>query len=248
MFLIEQQGTMLYKQIKSKFLKENLLLKIYKPKSYSPLYKYNICVMLDGDDYYKLGQITSISDQLHDKHQIENTIFVGIHYNNIRDRRMKYHPQGEKRMEFMRFLAHEVIPFLDQKFSTFMMTHTRALIGESLAGTSALMTVLKYPHTIGKVIMQSPYVDQTVLQTVADYQPIKSIDLYHSIGTNETAVQITNGLIVDFVEPNQQLSKLFKKSGTSYQYKEFKNEKHTWKYWQQHIPNALTSMFPKITP
>ena len=37
------------------------------------------------------------------------------------------------------------------------------LIGDSLGGTVSFMTALMYPHTFGKVIMQSPFVDETVM-------------------------------------------------------------------------------------
>ena len=39
----------------------------------------------------------------------------------------------------------------------------RVLIGDSLGGTVSFMTALMYPHTFGKVVMQSPFVDETVM-------------------------------------------------------------------------------------
>ena len=46
------------------------------------------------------------------------------------------------------------------------MGYGRALIGDSLGGTVSLLTALQYPHTFGKVIMQSPLVNETVLRAV----------------------------------------------------------------------------------
>ncbi|WP_369404974.1 alpha/beta hydrolase-fold protein [Piscibacillus salipiscarius] len=91
-----RQGTMLDKEIKSQYLDETFVIKIYKPENFSPLYKYHICIMQDGDDYYQLGRAATVSDRLHSKSEIENTIFAGIHYKDRYDRWDKYHPDGEK--------------------------------------------------------------------------------------------------------------------------------------------------------
>src|SRR5690625_7906062 len=78
------------------------------------------------------------------------------------------------------------------------MEQSRALVGDSLAVTLALITAVKYPHTFSKVIMQSPYVDEDVLSTVKNAKNIHGIDIYHTIGENETAVDTTDGSEVDF--------------------------------------------------
>lgn len=123
------------------------------------------------------------------------------------------------------------------------MGQSRALMGDSLAGTLALMTALKYPNTFGKVIMQSPYVDKTVLDTVRHAMDIHSVDIYHTIGTEETAVDTTDGNQVDFVTPNRELNALLESKNMSYIYHELANGQHTWKYWQKDMPRVLTTMF-----
>src|SRR5699024_4255348 len=114
----------------------------------------------------QLGRIATLSDKLHESGVIENTIFAGIHYRDKYDRRAKYHPQGSQHEAYCKFLAHEVVPFLDNALPAYHMNQSRALLGDSLAGTLALMCALAYPHTFGKVMMQSPYVDETVLKAV----------------------------------------------------------------------------------
>lgn len=89
--------------IQSSFLNEQITLKIYLPVAYSSLYKYNLCIMQDGNDYYQLGRIASLSDDLHSENKIENTIFVGIHYKDKYDRRNKYHPSGEQQDAYIHF-------------------------------------------------------------------------------------------------------------------------------------------------
>lgn len=237
-----RKGKMFDKEINSKYLNETMTLRFYQPESFSPLYKYHICIVHDGNDYYQLGRLATLSDQLHDDVEITNTVFVGIHYIDRFDRRKKYHPSGELNGAYTKFLVHEVVPFLDDLLPSYQMGQSRMLMGDSLAGTLSLMTALKYPHTFGKVVMQSPYVDETVIKTVKQAKHIDTIDIYHTIGTDETEVPTTEGTTEDFVTPNHELYEALQKTHMNYTYYEIPDGKHTWKYWQQDLPRALTSM------
>ncbi|KGX92730.1 hypothetical protein N781_15585 [Pontibacillus halophilus JSM 076056 = DSM 19796] len=239
---MKRQGTTVEREIHSQYLDETLIVKIYRPASFSSLYKYHICIMQDGDDYYKFGRIQTLSDRFHEDRSIENTVFAGIHYKDKFDRREKYHPEGARREAYMKFLAHEVVPLLDEEIPTYHMSGSRALMGDSLGGTISLLTALHYPHTFGKVIMQSPYVDEHVLQAVAQNDEIRRMDLYHSIGTEETAVDTTDGNVKDFITPNRELHEALQAKVEHYTYKEFEGN-HIWKFWQQDLKDALPKIF-----
>lgn len=237
-----RKGKMIEEIIESNYLNESLTLKIYKPSTFSPLYKYNLCIMQDGNDYFQMGRIATFSDELHEEQKIENTVFVGIHYKDKYDRREKYHPEGEKQNDYMKFLAHEVVPYLDALLPTYHMGGGRVLMGDSLGGTISLMTALKYPNTFGKVIMQSPYVDEHIITTVKNSTDISSMDIYHTIGTKETNVTTTANEKLDFLEPNRKLNNLISQKNSFYTYHELEGD-HTWKYWQKDMKRALTSIF-----
>lgn len=234
---------MLEKEVDSTYLNETMNLKIYLPEDYTLFNKYELCIMQDGNDYYQLGRIATLSDKLHSENKIMRTIFVGIHYKDKFDRSDKYHPKGKQQNDYINFLTKEVIPLLDSTFSTETTASRRTLMGDSLAGTLALTTALKYPHTFGKVIMQSPYINEDLLNQVKETQDIHLTDIYHTIGDNETAVNTTSGEVHNFIIPNRELNMLLAKKGINYHYKENPNGKHTWKSWQKELPEILTSMF-----
>ena len=52
----------------------------------------------------------------------------------------------------------------------------RVLIGDSLGGTVSFMTALMYPHTFGKVVMQSPFVDETVMNLAKDFKNPEALE------------------------------------------------------------------------
>lgn len=226
----------------SKELGEDVELLIYLPATFTPLYKYSIIIAPDGKDYFQLGRIGRTADELLKNREIENIIVVGIPYKNVEDRWKKYHPNGEQNKAFIRFLAHELVPYIDQEFPTYQMGMGRALIGDSLAATVSLMAALEYPHTFGKVMLQSPMVDENVLNAVKEAAQPHLTSIYHVIGKQETAVQTTKKEEKDFLTPNRELSKLFSEKGFPYFYDEFDGD-HTWTYWQPDLKRALKKMF-----
>ena len=106
-----------------------------------------------------------MADELYEEQEIENLIIVGVPYKNVKDRREKYHPDGSQHHAYIRFLAQELVPYIDENYPTYQIGMGRALIGDSLAATVSLLTALQYPNTFGKVILHSPLVNEYVLDT-----------------------------------------------------------------------------------
>ena len=223
-------------------LQEEMALLVYYPANYTPLQKYSFCIVNDGKDYIQMGRLGRVADSLLHEKKIENVIFIGIHYNNVPDRRAKYHPDGEKNAKYIRFLAHELIPFLDEHLPGYCIGHGRALMGDSLAATVGLMAALNYPHTFGRVIMHSPYVNEKVLEKAGSFPDPSLLQLYHTVGTKETDVHTSDGKVTNFLKANRKLASLFKERGFPSVSEEFEGD-HTWKYWQKDLPHALEMMF-----
>src|SRR5690625_2513375 len=212
-----RKGKMSEQIIASNYLQEKMTLKIYTPEDYSPFQQYNLCIMQDGNDYYQMGRVATVSDQLHEDGDIEHTIFVGIHYQDRYDRRDKYHPDGKQLQPYIQFIVKEAVPFLDEHYQ---IRSPRILIGDSLAGTLAFVIASKYPHIFNKVIIQSPYIDQNVLRQAENTENLSLLDIYHTIGEAETEVKTTDGQIVDFLTPNRNFSKTLSHKASNYEYKE----------------------------
>jgi len=104
------------------------------------------------------------------------------------------------------------------------------------------MTTLQYPHSFGKVLLQSPYINEKVLDMVNSFTETELLEIYHIVGNQETKVQTTNGKISDFLGPNRKLSAIFTDKSFTYFYDEF-NGDHTWTYWQPDLKRALKMMF-----
>ncbi len=226
----------------SKELNEEIELLVYLPSTFSHLYKYSILIAQDGKDYFQMGKIGRVADELLEQQEIENLIIVGVPYKNVDDRWNKYHPAGPKHTAYKRFLAHELVPYIDAEFPTYQMGQSRALIGDSLAATVSLMTAIDYPNTFGKIGLHSPLVNEPVLSAVENFQFPHLMQIYHTIGTKETEVQTHKDGILNFVEPNQELNLLIEGKGFPTFYEEIDGD-HTWRAWQSDMKRALTWLF-----
>ncbi|PNB73562.1 hypothetical protein C1X30_34455, partial [Pseudomonas sp. FW305-BF6] len=83
-------------------------------------------------------------------------------YSSPKERFSLYHPSQEGQKKYIRFLAEELLPYLDDHLPLLGLAHSRTLIGDSLGGTVSLQAAFTYPNTFGKVIMQSPFVNDDV--------------------------------------------------------------------------------------
>lgn len=235
-----KRGTIQDHLIHSAELNEDIPFMVYVPADFSPMFSYTFLICQDGKDYFQLGRLPRTADELLGSEDIEPLIIVGIPYDNKHDRREKYHPDGAKQAAYIRFLANELVPYLDEQFPGHGNRFGRALAGDSLAGTVSLMAALKHSDLFGRVIMHSPFVDSTVMSLAEAADTLPS--LYHVIGTGEMDVLITNGERADFLTPNRALRSLLASKTKDYFYEEFTGT-HTWTYWQPDVKRALLKMF-----
>lgn len=238
-----RKGKMYDKEIKSSHLNENMVLKFYEPEKFDPIYENQIVIMQDGNDYYQMGRVATISDNMHEDYDLVNTIFVGIHYIDRQDRLKKYHPEGDQFEAYKLFLTEEVVPLIKQIYQINPLGTTFSLMGDSLAGTIAFMTAMEYPQIFSNIVLQSPLVDKHVLELAASLSEHNGMNIYHSIGLKETTVPTTKDGEVDFLTPNRELSAILKHKVPAYEYHEIDQGNHTWKYWQEEMAMIFESMF-----
>ena len=55
----------------SEALQEEMQLLIYLPPNYSPLYKYTVLIANDGKDYFQLGRVSRVANELYEKKEIK---------------------------------------------------------------------------------------------------------------------------------------------------------------------------------
>ncbi|TWI57837.1 esterase family protein [Halalkalibacter nanhaiisediminis] len=237
------QGTITEDKINSQELNEEISLLIYTPPNFTPLNTYDVLICQDGSDYFQLGRIPRQAEELMEDAEMRETIIIGVPYPSVDERRKRYHPNGEKTPAYIRFLANELVPYIDDHYPTHQLASGRTLAGDSLAATVSLMAAVEYPSLFGQVMMHSPYVNKKLFEVISAFEKSEDISLYHVIGLKETAVVTTDKKTIDFLSPNRKLSELLKEKSFTYTYDEFDGD-HTWTYWQKDLPRGLMTLLP----
>lgn len=228
--------------IYSEELQTEIPLLVYTPPHFSPFSSYDVLICQDGNDYFQIGRIPRVVEELIDDVCIRETIAVGIPYPSVKTRRKWYHPDGELMHAYIRFLTTELLPYIQKTYPIKEESNGRTLAGDSLAATISLLTALKHPTLFGQVMMHSPYVDDYVLQTIDNCESPESLSLYHVVGKEETNVDTIDG-ILDFLTPNRAMNEKIASLPFTYTYDEFDGD-HTWKYWQPDLKRGLQTLIP----
>src|SRR5699024_10574743 len=112
-------------------------------------------------------------------------VFVGIHYIDRADRWRKYYPNGEQHEAYKQFILKEVLPLLEDNLPINPLGTMYSLMGDSLAGTFALLMGVEHNDIFKTIILQSPLIDDNVLSVVGSSITDSQIQIYHSIGLQE---------------------------------------------------------------
>src|SRR5699024_9870928 len=164
---------------------ETFELQYYLPKSYSDLYKYNVIITFDSQDFFKYGQIERLIEKMETDGELERTIIVGIPYPSVEWRNHYLSPNGEHHEKFVTFVGRGLNTFIDSNFKTLKMASSRLLMGESLAGSCARSAALTYPSTFSQALALSPCVDDAFIQRFKNSMSLINLNIYHTIGLEE---------------------------------------------------------------
>lgn len=223
----------------SELLERDVTLSIYLPKDFSELFKYKVVFCLDGLDFFSFGRIHRSYESLREANEIEKAIFVGFHYEDVDKRRAEFHPQGARTHLTVKAVANEILPFIDRTFPTYKVGNARIVLGDSLAGSVALMTALSYPRIFSQVGLLSPQHDEVIQTLIERCQFQEQLTIWHAVGLEEADFELpTNGKRADFLTPNRELKSIIEANNFTHHYIEFEGG-HRWKSWKHLLDDLL---------
>ncbi|MEQ7791641.1 esterase family protein [Staphylococcus nepalensis] len=223
----------------SKILDRDVTLSIYLPKDFTELFKYKVIFCFDGLDFFSFGKIHRTYEKLWEANEIERAIFVGFHYEDVEKRRAEFHPRGIRTPLTVKAMANEILPYIDAQFPTYKVGNGRVVLGDSLAGSAALMTALSYPRIFSQVGLLSPQNDDVIQTLIERCQFQEQLTIWHTVGLEEDDFALpTTGKSADFLTPNRQLRTIIENSSITYHYTEFEGG-HRWKSWKNLLDDLL---------
>lgn len=226
-------------QFYSDILEREVTISIYLPEDYTDLFKHQVIICFDGLDFLRFGRIQREYERLRKDQEIQRAIIVGFHYESVEKRREEFHPQGSRSHLTVKAIGKELLPFIDATFPTYKVGNARLLMGDSLAGSIALLTSLTYPTIFSQVAMLSPQYENIIKEKLIDCETKEQLSIWHAIGLEEEDFTLpTNGKRANFLTPNRELNQLIKQYHVKYEYQEFDGG-HNWKSWKPMLGDIL---------
>ena len=225
-------------EVHSEVCGEDFEVQYYLPKNFTDLYKYNVIITFDSQDFFRYGQIERLYERLSKNEEIERSIIVGIPYPSVEWRNHYFSPNGEHHENMVTFVGRELIQWIDSTFPTLKMPHSRVLMGESLAGSFALSVSLAYPMTFPQSLAFSPFVDRDFIKRFEGEPNLMQLNLYHTIGLEEDDFTTIMGDEADFLTPNRELNEFLQYEPLEYEYHELEGG-HVWKTWKPELEKIL---------
>lgn len=236
--------TIIKEEVPSNILEAPRSVKIYLPPGYSELLSYPVVYCQDGNEFFTMGRIATIANQLILEEGMEPVIIVGV--SNERSKRTsEYSPIGSRYASYKSFFIEELIPYIENRYPVRQETAARILAGDSLGGTISLHLALQAPHLFSNVLSLSGAFFQPTIDQLQAANDLSWLRLWMIVGLDELAVE-TNIGTHDFVEWNRLAKAVLEQKNTQLTYEEQPGD-HLWGFWQRVLPDGLRHFFPTQT-
>ncbi len=206
---------------------------VYLPPHYSPAKKYPVAYFNDGDDYLHFADLPRIADYLIAHGKVQPFIALLVKPN---DREKEY----ARNNHYVRFLANELVPWVDQNFPTVPQAAARAIIGASFGGLVSAHAARRRPNLFGLVAAQSGNYGYQNDALIRDYAAAQNLGIrFHLVvGEFETDLHGDGRAETNLVAAQRRFVALLHDKGYSVGCAEYP-EGHQWGFWRAHIGDAL---------
>ncbi len=224
------EGTLMSHSVSSTNTGKTYDVNIYLPASFDQNSRYPTAYFHDGSDYLNFANAKVVLDNLIDEGIVRPIIAVFV---TPTDRNEEY--AFSKRYEYARFFVLELVPYIDENFSTIQEAASRATIGDSFGGNISAIISFTYPSIFGNSGWHSAAFWPNEFETdqLVTGGPKKNIRIASVYG------QFEGGLTGNMREVDQYLFE----TGYEYYSKEY-HEGHSWGLWRATIDDILGFLFP----
>jgi len=233
--------TIFKEEVPSQYVDAPRLVKVYAPPGYNELLSYPVVYCQDGNDFFTMGRIATIANQLILEEGIEPFMIVGVSVERSK-RTSEYAANGSRTEAYKRFFTDELLPYIEERYPIRRDPSSRVLAGDSLGGTVSLHLALDRPDLFPKVLSLSGAFFQPTLDDLTMKESLNWLDIWMVVGLDETAVETHSGTY-DFIYWNREAKQILEQKGAAVSYRE-KPGDHVWGLWQKELPDGLRHFFP----
>ncbi len=236
-----REGRIEEHRVPSEALGGDRVVHVYTPARLSPNRSYRLVVAFDGPDYARFASLTEVLDNLIHRDEIPPVIVAMC---KPHDRMREYAACPDH----ARFVAEELLPYMESNFPLRPEPRARCLMGASLGGVASLYTAWKYPRTFGRLLLQSgsfAFTDigehdgHPVLQPVVEFINEFRREPHRLAGR----VYVSCGVYESLIWQNRALAPILQSTTMDVRYEEVRDG-HNWEGWRDRLRGALSWLFP----
>jgi glucoamylase len=214
-------------EIKSKVLGETKKVSVFAVSLNSTEPNYQPALYIeDGSDYVKRAKALEVWQNLVTAKRVRPFIMVFI---DPKDRNKEYWANDQ----WADFVANEVVPEIDKRYSTIKTRDGRALLGASLGGVTSIWTALRHPDVFGRVGGQSSsfWID--------DERVVKALEKLD--GKTKFRFYLDDGAL-EGVDDSRKVVKILRNKGFDVTYNEAEAG-HNWTAWRDRLADAFVALW-----
>ena len=259
------QLTQIEENITSTFLEREVHITLICPKNNNK--NLNVLVFNDGQDFLDLSFYQTISN-LFSQNIIKPFLCVGIHANHNRlyeygtASQADYKNRGSKAKPHTDFIIHELLPYLEKKYS--VKNKGNVIAGLSLGGLSAMDIGWNNPERFSKIGVfsgsfwwrqksgEDGYTDENdrIMHNIVRAGTYKKgMEFWFEAGTNDEESDRNNNGIIDAIDDTLDLITELEHKGylkdKDMIYREVQGGKHNTNTWKMILPEFLIWAFGK---
>lgn len=248
--------------IQSVYLKREVIVDCYMPRSVEDPMKISLLLVNDGQDLVTMN-FKSILESLEKNNELEPLLVVAMHCSDDRKneygtaRILDYKGRGAKSGMHTQFVLEELMPFIQYTYRIPVFKE-RAIAGFSLGGLNAMDIAWNHPVLFNKVgvfsgsfwwrdkAQEDPDFDETIHRIMhrqvreADYYPW--LRFFFEVGTQDETADRNNNGIIDAIDDTLALMEELKNKGYSNDamfYLELQDGRHDVPTWARAFPDFL---------
>lgn len=214
---------------------------IYVPARYRDTRRYPLLVLHDGYDYQRFTNLKLILDNLIHRLEIPPMIVAMTQSPN----RLHEYADDERHASF---IAEELLPAVDSKFSLVDDTSARGIGGASFGAIASFSVALRKPDIFGRLMLQSgsfAFTDIGDHDRGPAFDPVVDfVNRYREDPVRPAPrIFVSCGTYESLIYYNRSLVPMLQDTGAELRYVEARDG-HNWENWRDRMREALSWLFP----
>lgn len=235
-------GDLVQHIVPSRALRRDSHVTVYLPARFRPSARYPLLIVHDGDDFLRYAAMKPVLDNL-------------IHRMDVAELIVAFIDPGDRLAEYAnsaahaRYVATELIPYLEQHYPLQESRTARCLMGSSFGGVAALSTAYRYPGLAASLALMS---GSFVFTDIGNdhgggpvFEPVVRFVNRYRAAPRRVAdrVFLSCGMYEPLIIPNRSMLHTFESTGMLVRYVEARDG-HSWENWRDRLQEALSWLFP----